>query len=85
MGKNGCINKAIMKLSGADVRIDESHHYPKTCNITGFHKQVERARELVHRALIGDDVRTEATPENILTRLKEDLASMCGFQFEAER
>ena len=82
VGRNGCVNKAIMKLSGAKVRIEDKISYPKTCNITGFCKQVKVAERLLRRAMNGEDVVAEATPENVLARLKDDL-NMCGFKFEA--
>lgn len=84
VGTKGCIHKAITRLSGAKVKINNSESYPKMCTIRGFYGQVVEAEKLIERALKGDDIVTEATPENILACHKKDL-EMCGaFKFLTE-
>ena len=84
VGTKGCVHKAIMKLSGAKVKINNSESYPKMCTIRGFHGQVAEAEKLIERALKGDDIVTETTPENILACLKKDLEMYGAFKFLTE-
>ena len=81
IGTKGRIHKAIMKLSGAKVKIDDSESYPKMCTIRGFCGQVMAAEKLIQRALKGEDIVTEATPESILACLKRDLEIHGAFKF----
>eukprot|EP00731_Ephydatia_muelleri_P024081 Em0016g352a len=84
VGTKGCVHKAITKLSGAKVKINHSESYPKMCTIRGFHGQLVEAEKLIERALKGDDIVTEATPENILACLKKDLEMYGAFKFLTE-
>ena len=83
VGINGCINKAIRHLSGACVWIEESGSFPKSCTIKGFPEQVQVAEKLIEKAQQGrgKDLTMEATHENILARLKNDLEKFCHFEF----
>eukprot|EP00731_Ephydatia_muelleri_P024082 Em0016g353a len=82
IGKNGCVNKAIKSLSGANVWIEESDIYPRSCHVQGHPKQVKMAEELLRRTMEGEDILKEATMQNILSQVKKDLIEFCGFQFE---
>ena len=84
VGTKGRIHKAIIKLSGAKVRIADSESYPKMCTIEGYWGQVMAAEKLIQRALKGEDIVTEATQENILACLKRDLEIHGAFKFEAD-
>ena len=61
IGKGGSTRNAIEKLSGAQVRIEdreglESYNdNSKICKITGMAEEVEKARELIDRAMQGAD------------------------------
>ena len=79
VGTKGSICKAVMKLSGAQVKIDSSEY---TIVIRGYWGQVMAAETLIQRALKGEDIVTEATPESILACLKRDLKMYEGFKFE---
>ena len=82
VGTNGCVNKAIKSLSGANVWIEESDIYPRSCHVQGHPKQVKMAEELLRRTMEGEDILKEATTQNILSQVKKDLIEFCGFQFE---
>ena len=81
VGKNGCVNKAIKNLSGAEVTVDNSKDFPMNCHVIGLPEQVKMAEELLKRTIEGGNV--EATPHNILPRIKNELVELCGFQFES--
>lgn len=86
VGQSGCVHKAIKSLSGADMWIGDcdsnTEIYPKTCHVKGHPVQVKKAEGLLRRAMQGDDITREATPHNILLRIRTDLTEFCGFQFE---
>ena len=82
VGSNGSVNKAIKNLSGANVWIEDSDAYPRTCHVQGHPQQVRMAEDLLRRTMQGEDILKEATPDNILLQIKKDLIEICGFQFE---
>ena len=85
IGKKGKTLRAIQFLSGAKVKIpqdeeDQVLDRPKQCTITGSSEQIGEAKELIQKALQGEDITRPAVMAAMLNMLVKIMGKH-GFQF----
>lgn len=76
IGKRGCNKKAIQKLSGARLKIDETDTDPdaeRKCEITGTAEQIEYAKDLITQAILGKDIARDVTSAESFVKFVSNL------------
>ncbi len=94
IGAKGRTRLAIEKLTGARVHIDSEHDggvpnletflfgdtQPRRCEITGSPEQVKEAKELIRKAMEGEDIAGMATAAAIILILMKEFQEL-GYEF----
>ena len=89
IGKDGSTLHAIESLSGARLKIDNKEGIarmldgPVTCNIIGSAEQIEEAKDLIEKAMEGENVVLRATLIAVLPVLMKEFTEKHGFQFDS--
>lgn len=83
IGSEGSTKRAIEKLSGARIKIPDNNDLEsrllatdRKITITGSQEQINRAKQLIERAQIGDNI---VLLQNVLTEVFQVMKAM-GFQ-----